>query len=65
MAFDSFDVNKRIIDRCIEKGLLTDWFLFASHCLRISPPLVISEAQIRESCRIILQSIEEESHAAR
>ncbi len=60
VEFESFELNKRIIDRCIEKGLLTDWFLFASSCLRISPPLVISEDQIRASCRVILESIEEE-----
>jgi hypothetical protein len=28
--------------------VLTDWFLFASDCLRISPPLIISEEQIKK-----------------
>lgn len=57
VEFDSFDANKKIIDACIEVGLLTDWFLFASNCLRISPPLIIKEEEIRQACTIILKAI--------
>ena len=57
VEFDSFETNKKVIDRCITNGLLTDWFLFASDCLRISPPLIISEEQIKKSCSIIINSI--------
>ena len=48
VEFDSFETNKKIIDRCIQQGILTDWFLFASNCLRISPPLIISEEEIKK-----------------
>lgn len=57
VEFDSFEINKKIIDSCLQKGLLTDWFLFAPHCLRIAPPLTISEMQIEEACRIIQEAI--------
>src|SRR5204863_2815283 len=43
VEFDSFETNKKVIDACIQQGVLTDWFLFASNCLRISPPLIISK----------------------
>ena len=56
VEFDSFEINKKIIDECIASGVLIDWFLFASNCLRISPPLIIGEQQIREGCRIILNA---------
>jgi len=56
VEFDSFETNKKIIDGCIQQGVLTDWFLFASRSLRISPPLIITEEQIKKSCRIILQA---------
>lgn len=56
IEFDSFETNKKIIDDCIANGVLTDWFLFASNCLRISPPLIISEDQIKRACKIILQA---------
>ncbi len=57
VEFNSFETNKKVIDRCIEDGVLTDWFLFAPNCLRISPPLTISEEVITNACRIIQQSI--------
>lgn len=57
--FESYEVNKRIIDTCIRNGLFTDWFLFASHALRIAPPLIINESEIEESCRLLLRSIDE------
>lgn len=53
VEFESFEVNKKLIDACIENGVLTDWFLFASNCLRIAPPLTISEAEIRQACSVI------------
>ena len=53
-----FEENKSIIDKCIEKGLITDWFLFAPQCLRIAPPLIITEGEIRKACEIILESLE-------
>ena len=58
VEFDSFEQNKRIIDRCLEKGLLTDWFLFADNCLRIAPPLIMENDEIEAACQIILQAIE-------
>jgi acetylornithine/succinyldiaminopimelate/putrescine aminotransferase len=57
VEFDSFETNKKIIDKCIESGLLTDWYLFAPQCMRIAPPLMISEEQIGQACDIILSCI--------
>jgi acetylornithine/succinyldiaminopimelate/putrescine aminotransferase len=56
VEFDSFETNKKVIDACIANGVLTDWFLFAADCLRISPPLVIEEEQIEWACKIILEA---------
>lgn len=57
IEFESFEQNKRVIDACIEKGLLTDWYLFAPQCMRIAPPLLITKEQIDEACSIILSAI--------
>jgi len=57
VEFDSFEANKKTIDHCIAHGVLTDWFLFASNCLRISPPLIISEEQIKKSCAVLLNAV--------
>ena len=61
VEFASFEVLKPIIDRAISLGVITDWFLFCDDSMRIAPPLVITENEIREACRIILQAIQEES----
>jgi acetylornithine/N-succinyldiaminopimelate aminotransferase len=57
VQFDSFETNKRVIDACIAEGVLSDWFLFAADCLRISPPLNISGEEIRTACEVIVRSI--------
>ena len=56
IEFDSYENNKKIIDACIANGVLTDWFLFAPGCLRISPPLVISEEEIQKACAVIIKA---------
>ena len=59
VEFENFEQNHAIIKRCLSNGLITDWFLFGSRFMRIAPPLVISEEEIRKVCRLILQSIDE------
>ncbi|MVM36053.1 aminotransferase class III-fold pyridoxal phosphate-dependent enzyme [Spirosoma sp. HMF4905] len=57
VEFDSFEVLKPVIDRAIDKGVITDWFLFCNNSMRIAPPLIITEEQIREACAVILDAI--------
>ena len=45
------------IDRCIENGIVTDWFLFCDSAMRIAPPLTITNQEIEEACRIINESL--------
>lgn len=53
-----FDFVQKVIRYCLANGLVTDWFLFNSKSLRIAPPLIISETEIRKACAIILAGIE-------
>lgn len=59
IEFESFEVNKKIIDKCIEKGVISDWFLHCTNSMRLAPPLIITEEQIKEACSVILESINE------
>jgi acetylornithine/N-succinyldiaminopimelate aminotransferase len=54
VEFEDFDMNKKVIDALILSGVFTDWFLFAANCLRIVPPLTISEAEINLACTKII-----------
>jgi len=58
VEFESYEVLKRIIDRALEAGIITDWFLFCNNSMRIAPPLTISEIEIKEVCQTLLKSIE-------
>ena len=55
VAFDDFETNKKVIDALIMQGVFTDWFLFASNCLRIAPPLNISDEDIKLACGKIIE----------
>lgn len=46
LRLNDFDQVQALITFCMQQGLLTDWFLFASNCVRIAPPLVISKEEI-------------------
>jgi len=59
IEFDSFATNHAIIKKCIENGLITDWFLFNDSSLRIAPPLIITEEELRRMCAVIVRSVEE------
>ncbi len=61
MAVELNDFNqvKKVIDIGIEKGLVTDWFLFHDSAFRIAPPLIITKDQIKQACDILNESIEE------
>lgn len=52
-----FEYVQKVIKKCIEGGLITDWFLFSDNSLRIAPPLTISKEEIEFACKIILQSL--------
>ncbi len=49
----------QIILKCLEKGLLLFWLLFEGKAVRITPPLTISNEEIKKGCAIILEVIDE------
>ncbi len=50
---------QRTIATCLKRGLVTDWFLFNDRSLRIAPPLIIREEEIRLACERLLDAVEE------
>ncbi|HZY37172.1 MAG TPA: aspartate aminotransferase family protein, partial [Mucilaginibacter sp.] len=58
VEFENFELNKKIIDRCIENGVITDWFLHCSNAMRIAPPLIITGEQIEKACTVIVEAID-------
>jgi acetylornithine/N-succinyldiaminopimelate aminotransferase len=61
LEFESFDLNKKIIDTCIANGVITDWFLHCSNAMRLAPPLIITNEEIVSACKVITQAIESQT----
>lgn len=53
------DITNEVILKCQDKGLILFWLLFEGTAIRITPPLTISQAEIREGCKIILDVMDE------
>jgi acetylornithine/succinyldiaminopimelate/putrescine aminotransferase len=58
IELESFELNKKIIDRCIEHGVIVDWFLHCSNSTRLAPPLIINEDEIRKACAVIIEAMD-------
>jgi acetylornithine/N-succinyldiaminopimelate aminotransferase len=55
----SAEITNKVILKCQDKGLILFWLLFEGCAIRITPPLTISEQEIREGCAIILEVMDE------
>jgi acetylornithine/succinyldiaminopimelate/putrescine aminotransferase len=60
-AFDmeSFERVEKVVKLCLYKGLISFWFLSHPYSFRLSPPLTITENEIRKAATIIIEAIEE------
>lgn len=55
---ESDEVVAKVVKNCLENGLISFWFLSHPNSFRLSPPLNISWKEVKESLRIILNSLE-------
>lgn len=53
------EITDKVILKCQEKGLILFWLLFEGCAIRITPPITISEEEIKEGCAIILETMDE------
>ena len=53
------DITNEVILKCQDRGLILFWLLFEACAIRITPPLTISEEEIREGCAILLEVMDE------
>ena len=48
----------RLMDLFIEEGILSDWFLYCDTAFRISPPLIITDDEIRNCVALIKKCLD-------
>ena len=53
------EITNQVIFKCQDKGLILFWLLFEGCAIRITPPLTITEDEIKEGCSIILEVLNE------
>lgn len=56
--FKTAEEVQAVVEECMKEGVICFWFLSCPNSFRIAPPLNITEEEIRESCAVILESIE-------
>ena len=50
---------EKVVSRCMEKGLITFWFLSHPYSFRLSPPLNITDEELTKAADLILAAMEE------
>ena len=58
IQLDTFDQVESVSKLCAEDGLVIDWFLHCETALRVAPPLIITEEEIKTACQIILKALD-------
>lgn len=59
VQLEDFDQVKKVIEYCLKEGLIVDWFLFNNSAIRIAPPLIISEVEVRAACKILCAALDQ------
>ncbi|WP_370407878.1 aspartate aminotransferase family protein [Tenacibaculum dicentrarchi] len=57
LIVESPEIASKIILNCLDKGLILFWLLFEGSAIRITPPLTISDDEIKEGCDLILNEL--------
>jgi acetylornithine/succinyldiaminopimelate/putrescine aminotransferase len=58
IEFEDEKLAKKVVEQCLEKGLILFYFLFTKTAIRITPPLTISNKEIIEGSKIIKEILE-------
>lgn len=53
------DIANYVILEAAKKGLILFWLLFEGKAIRITPPLTISDEEIKQGCAIIIELLED------
>ena len=59
LILKSNELAKKLVIKCLEEGLILFWLLYESRAVRITPPLNISDKEIKISCDTILKTLDE------
>lgn len=55
---ESYEFLRDFLSNAIDLGVVFDWFIFDDNHFRIAPPLIITEKQIIETAKILIEAVE-------
>ncbi|MBR9998499.1 MAG: aspartate aminotransferase family protein [Cyclobacteriaceae bacterium] len=59
VEFESEEIVRKIVEKCLEYRVITFWFLSSVNSFRLAPPLTISRKEIKKACRLIRKAIKD------
>ncbi len=62
VEFEDAELNMKIINGCIQNGIITDWFLHCPTAMRIAPPLIITNKELRAALKVIIEILNQQNH---
>ena len=57
--FETEEQVQRIVKYALDHSVICFWFLSIPNSFRIAPPLTISDSEIREACRVIINAVDQ------
>lgn len=57
IQLDNFSQVEAVSKACVENGVIIDWFLHCDNAMRIAPPLIITQNEIKFACEVIIGAI--------
>ena len=58
LLVDTPETASQVILNCLDKGLILFWLLFEGRAIRITPPLTISDEELKKGCNLILSELD-------
>ena len=58
IEFESVDMVQRIVEQCLEKGVITFWFLSCPDSFRLAPPINMPDKALAEAGKLIREAID-------
>ena len=58
IQLNTFKQVEYVSNFCSDKGIIIDWFLHCDTAMRIAPPLIITEEEVKLACKIIMEALD-------
>ncbi|MBL4623703.1 MAG: aspartate aminotransferase family protein [Flavobacteriales bacterium] len=55
IELENFEIVQKVVNGCLDKGVIGFWFISCNNSFRLAPPLTITEEEIKEGCAVIIE----------